>query len=88
MSRFSDLMKFIYYILGHFNMFHGALHCLQILLFTRALAGSDIDFLGCNVIEAIRQKISLSVSIWTENWKPIKYVAQLNQDDETSVGGA
>jgi hypothetical protein len=41
------------------------------------------------LFEAIGQKISPSVSIWTENWKPKKYVVQLNQDDETSlkVGG-
>ena len=86
MSRFSDLMKFICYILGQLNMFYGAIHCLHLLLFTHALARTDIDFLACNVIEAIGQKITLSVSIWTDNWKPIKYVVELNQDDETSLG--
>jgi hypothetical protein len=63
--------KVINYILGKLNMFGGVLNCLH-LLFTHAFAGSDIDVLGCNVIEASGQKISLSVSIWTENWKPIK----------------
>jgi hypothetical protein len=66
-------------------VFYRAIQCLHLLLFTHALTRSDIDFLGCNFIEAIGQKISPSVSIWTGNWKPIKYVVQLNQDDETSL---
>jgi hypothetical protein len=65
----------------------GVLHCQYFLLFTHVPAGTDIEALGCNVIEAIRQKFSLSVSIWTENWKPIKYAVQLNQHDEASLGG-
>ena len=87
MSRFSNLLKFIYYNLGQLFMFCLELHCLHLLLFTHAFADSDSNVLGCNFIETIRQKINLSVSIWTENWKPIKYVVQLNQDDETSLGG-
>jgi hypothetical protein len=68
-------------------MFCSALHCLHLLLFTHAFAGSDIEFLGCNTIEVIRQKIILSLSNRTEHWKPIKCVVQLNQEDETSFGG-